>query len=708
MKRCGAALLMVIGMVVLAPPAFAAVTISVHAGRSTLMAGTATTISGTAYGAKPGSVVRLQRRVGTTWTTVASRKVWSARTYGFSVSPPRGYQYYRVAKFRQFGQPFAVSPTLKLTVRWNPAITASATYGSDPNQGQIIQISGKVTSPPIPAHLYLERKDARGWTVVASMTVDTGGPYQYALRHAGPSGPSYRVRLASTALTNQQVTRTFAYSATPQTMAMNSSIAFANVGPSTNAAAIAEVSAKANDYVTVASQDGGTAFQGTVVSPSGQQVATFDASTPLVRFTAPEPGTYTIDISQVHAFVSEFDLTVSIPQVLTTSIDAPAVTGGTGIRGQQLDVRFDTTGTPTFTVPVFGVDTLDTLTVLDPSGTPVQPWIPGKDDREPVYKASGGVYTFRITPDVNVDAASIQPLSVTTVSGTVDGAATNAVVDVPQRVVVVEFQRPAAKVTLGVGSYGSYNDPIAGMYDAVTSQPNPPGPGNGVVAVAAARNETGTIPIQLSTAYALSTTVDGPTTPVDLTPSYEREVAITFPATAGQIVAPEVVGAGYYWVEGLTGPDGNTITNGWSGAAQTAGAWKIPADGTYTLTLYTVGDWQANVGIQSVETMTIPSDGTPTRVRIDKPGAVVVARIPLAPGSADSITIDDVSNSLGANWSVDIYTPGADWPENSRLDFSPGLGTMSPIVGTGPGDIVAIITAPQAGSLRLTFAPYTG
>lgn len=721
MRRLVVALVLALGSVTVSAPAYAAVTVSAHAGRTSFLVGSRTTISGAAYGAKPGSVVKLQRRVNGTWTTLTSKKVWSAHTYSFfGVKPPRGYQYYRVVKPAQFGQPWARSATIRLTVRWNPTLTASSTFTADPSlgltMGQNIEIVGKVTNAPASPVVAFERKDATGWTILQKQAVTPGVQFTFAKN--APTGPSYRVRLLSTALTTQRISSTFVYAATPQTMTMNSSLVFENVGPSDGVAAIAKVPANAGDYVTVVGEEpDGAQYTGTVTAPSGQSVATFGQSPDegqgfnsrqLVRFTAPTTGTYTISISQVSSIQPQFTLDVSTPKIVNTTMDAAAVPVSSDVPGQPVDVRFDTTGTPRFTVPTVQPTTTETDSLLDPTNTPVQPWVAANGDREPIYTSTGGVYTFRMEADGTNGYVSLsngdtaQALSVTTVDGTVDGPDTNAVIDVPQRVVLVQFARPAQHVTVGYDS-NTYDATVA-TFDANTGQPDPAGTGTSVVAVAAHRDETYTVPIQLSTPYAISSTVDGSATSVDLNPSYKREIAIHFHATAGQIVAPDVTTSQptYWQDQSLTGPDGSTIPE----LHGSPDLWNIPTDGDYTLTLVAWGNWQGAVGVKSAETTTIPGDGTPTTITIDKPGAVIVAKVPMPAGNTVDATLDQIDPNLGNTWSASVYTPAATWPTDTAwFDSWATAGVLPPIVVPQPGDILAIISAQQTGTLRLTFTP---
>lgn len=691
---CASLLALLAGLVVPATPAHAATALTIHASRSALMAGSTTSIYGSDRGAPLGTTIRLQRKVSGTWTTARSKKLGAAGTYRFAVVPPRGFQYFRVVESGGIGRPGKVSSVVRLTVRWDPTLTATATDLADPTHGQTIRLRGKVTDGPVSPVLCFERKDPAGWTTLSCRVVQLGVVSTFE-RTAAP-GPAYRLRLRRTALTTQQVTTSFVHAVAPLTVEMNSALSIMNLEPSTDTAALVRVQATSGDYVTVKATSSAGPFRVTVIAPSGLQVGMLHSfpQPDLTRFVAPESGTYTIAIDQVGSTIAQLNLFVSTPKVVTTQIDA-AVTVSSDLPGQPVDVRFDTTGTSRFTLPG-RLTTDDDLTVLDPAGAEVSPWLPEKQTyRDPVYRASGGTYTLHIAPQNAVIDAAVDPRSVTTVSATV-GEFTDAVIDVPRRVVLLQFPRPTQHVTVGTPS--GYNV-SADSFDAETGAPDPTGPGTTVVAVSAYQDQTVTVPIQLSTPYDVPVVLDGPAVHVDLTPSYVRQIAVRFTAAAGQLVTSHVVTDGSGWLRGLTGPDGSTVPNHLLGR----GLWTIPSDGEYTLTMDEDGDWKGTVAVETVATTTLPGDGTPTTITIAKPGQMIMATVPVPSGSIVDATLDQISNHMGSTWSVGVYKPDMSYWYNSW-----GVpGTLPPIVVRDPGDLVAIVTAEQSGSLRLAFAPRT-
>lgn len=114
---------------------------SIRASATVVDEGDRVTFSGTASGARLGSTVRLQRRGGDSWVTVASRSLRTVRSYSFAVTPPRGRPVYRVLKPRALGQPTAASSSIQMTVRWQPTLTARASTHLDGQQRSVTRIT---------------------------------------------------------------------------------------------------------------------------------------------------------------------------------------------------------------------------------------------------------------------------------------------------------------------------------------------------------------------------------------------------------------------------------------------------------------------------------------------------------------------------------------------------------------------------------------
>ncbi len=198
MSRLLSMLLVLTGLVLVGPPANAAVSVTISASRTTLVHGSSVTFSGRAVDAKRGSVVRLQRRAAAGWRTVASKTVSSTRSYRFTITPPKGYQYYRVLKPRQLGQAAAASRTVKLTVRWRPSLVlGEVSHDVDAADGTVTTTAGGSTTGLAEGtglRLELQQPDGswagHGWAAVEADHTwsDTfAGSHGMRLRYTAPA-----------------------------------------------------------------------------------------------------------------------------------------------------------------------------------------------------------------------------------------------------------------------------------------------------------------------------------------------------------------------------------------------------------------------------------------------------------------------------------------------------------------------------------------
>lgn len=192
MPRLLALIVMLTGLTFVGSPAQAAVSVTITASPASLVVGSTTRIAGKAVNAKPGSIVKLQRRTGGVWRDITSVKVWSARTYSFRIAPPTGFHYYRVIKPRQFGQPYAASPAVKLTVKWRPVISAVAQGRVDSAaDAWITDISG-TASQLASEDLQVQRKVDGVWKPTGDLTtVGADDNFRHQIIGA-PKGTAYR------------------------------------------------------------------------------------------------------------------------------------------------------------------------------------------------------------------------------------------------------------------------------------------------------------------------------------------------------------------------------------------------------------------------------------------------------------------------------------------------------------------------------------
>ncbi|WP_109506961.1 hypothetical protein [Nocardioides speluncae] len=783
MARWLVAVLMLTGLTLTGPPSHAAVQVTIGASQTVFRATDAVAVRGKAVGAKPGTVVKLQRWVGGTWKTLQSRKTWSAQTYSFSVRLPAGVQYVRVIKPRQLGQPAAaspnlkltalvitliadkttmmadewlhvsgttigarldsqvnlqvlssegvwttvshfderptrdysmetrlapgyqyvrvmmprqlgqpsvVSPTLRITVRRNPKLVATADFESVWPDRQQISLTGAVTEGPASAVLAMERLDGEVWERLESRAVAAGA--EVTFEDTAAPGRQYRLRLLPTTLTTGQTSRIFANTAATYVMTLNSALEIRSIQPTTGAAAQIRVEVAAGERVEVVKRSD-VGHSARVYSPSGEVVAGFTEGA--ARFTARESGTYLIEISD-WAREGSLQLWLSTPKVVETTVDDPGFVVDTDRAGQSVEVRIDASATEFFTL-LAEATTGETQVLYDGDGTVVKPLLPAVQRyREAVYRSNGGTYTLRIFPSYHepFDVA-VRALSATLLAGNVNGDTVEAVVADPHRVALIEFERPAERVTLGYECEGDCNVEV---FDAATGEPSPAGDGRSIVAVSGYDERLPTALVQLTTPLHLDATVGGEPVDIDLTGYYRREVALHFRATQGQVIAArQTHSAGDTYRPELT-LAGVTVPNylrTWRGL------WAIPADDEYTMTLTGFRGYTGTLAVETAERLELPGDGTPTTVEIDEPGETIVARIPMPAGVILHATLDEVAASLGDTWDVTLITPDNTYWYNSWAI----PGTLPPEVVREPGDILALISADQTGSLRLAFRP---
>lgn len=167
MRRFMAILLFLGSFALVAPPAAAAVTLTLNPSTITTVEGSSVSLSGYAARARLGTVVLLQRRTANGWRTVADRKLRTKRSYVFTVRPKRGHHAYRVLKPRQLGQGRAVSPRSTVTVYWRPTIHVDASHS-------LWDVDAHVSTGIPNAALVEQRRFHANAPWVTTRTVDTG------------------------------------------------------------------------------------------------------------------------------------------------------------------------------------------------------------------------------------------------------------------------------------------------------------------------------------------------------------------------------------------------------------------------------------------------------------------------------------------------------------------------------------------------------
>jgi hypothetical protein len=667
---------------------------------SVITEGDSVSVLGRVVGARLGARVVLQEREAGTWSTLRERRLRDTRRFSFTTTPARGVQQLRVVKPRQLGQPRSVSEIVEVRVRWVPGVTATAESSNDGTGGQRLTVVGAVSDGPNQPVVALQHHDGTSWTTLAEQTL-ADGDEGYTFEETVPPGGNFRVRLAGTAMTTPQASATFEHSYSPYLADLNVDRRYLIRGG--EGVEVIEFEVDAGDLVTVAP---GRAPSLGAYSPAGALVAApVESPEDLMRFEATESGRHRVEVARVdHDY--ELPLAVSIPKVVEATVDAPAVTFSSDVEGQPVDVRFDASGTRAFTVPN-DASTGETVTLLDEAGEAVTPWLPAgmAQGREPVYRPGDGTYRLRMVPDYRVIEREARPLSVHWVPATVNGPIVEATVDVADRVVLVEYDRPLEPVTVGTQTTSGDASNEVVTFDAATGEPNPSGVGHSVTAVSAHSWQLSTVDVQLSTPLHRQAVIGGDPLDVDLSDNIARTVSLHFTGTAGQAVLfNQTAALGRFGAVKLAPGDGGAALANHRGQ----GLWVLPADGEYVLDVLATGFQDrkstGTLALSAARTVGLTGDGTPVTVTIDEPNEPIVGVVPMAAGKVVDATLDNVSGDLSPerdtrNWEVRLTAPAdAYWYNTWAIP-----GTLPAFEVREPGDIVAVITAEQTGSLRLRF-----
>ncbi|MER6970185.1 hypothetical protein ABT304_03950 [Nocardioides sp. NPDC000445] len=355
-----------------APSARAAVSIGVTASASTVSEGSALRISGTAWGARLGSVVDLQRWYAGAWRRVARKTLVDSRRFSFRITPPRGIQRYRVHKPAQLGQAAATSRTITLTITWRPSVTASTSVFLRSDRMWVTRVTG---SAPADTLVNVQHWDpvTSAWTTTGPGAVsDSAGRYQVDVdgRPTGwrfrmvswPSGP----RLSGYSATLSAVQR-------PVPLAMNQETHIrALVADPAPGYASLTLPATAGDLVSVAIDYARVSRVG--VALNGTPIPTMEPPYQhrVTTFRAPATGTYRLT-THVYDGLSE-PVTIWTSTAKTTPYDQICCDTDQDRPGQIVDVSVPASPDDMYvlTVPEYEPWPTHTRSLLDPNGLPVQ------------------------------------------------------------------------------------------------------------------------------------------------------------------------------------------------------------------------------------------------------------------------------------------------------------------------------------------------
>ncbi|MEU4451824.1 hypothetical protein AB0F44_10865 [Nocardioides sp. NPDC023903] len=355
-----------------APPATAAVSISVTASASTVSEGSAVQISGTAWGARLGSVVDLQRWYDGAWRRVARKTLIDTRRFSFRITPPRGVQRYRVRKPAQLGQAAATSRTITLTVTWRPKVTASTSVFLRSDRMWVTRVTGSAPANTLVNVQHWDPVTSAWMTTGPGAVSDSAGRYRVDV-DGRPTGWRFRMMSAPSGPRLSGYSGTLSAVQRPVPLAMNQEthIRALVADPSPGRASLS-LPATAGDLVSVAID---YARVSTVdVALNGTPIATMAPPYQhrVTTFRAPATGTYLLT-SHVYDGVSE-PVTIWTSTAKTIPYGQICCDADQDRPGQIVDVSIPASPDDMYvlTVPEYEQWPTHTRSFLDPHGLPVQ------------------------------------------------------------------------------------------------------------------------------------------------------------------------------------------------------------------------------------------------------------------------------------------------------------------------------------------------
>jgi len=693
MRRVLAFVIIAFGLVFIAPPAEAAVSVTITASPTTLVEGGSTVIKGKAVNAKPGSVVRLQHWASGSWQTVASRKVWSTQTYSFSRKPAPGHPRFRVFKPAQLGQAAAVSTVVTLTVKWLPRIQVSTTQLPGNGIRQTVTVSNNPFGGTIEPQ----------WRNSSADTWKTGeappyGASSFTREYYDDPGTQYRYVVWPTSMSATAISTVATIARVPYHLALNSGVDLTQV-PQGDDAATVLFDATAGARLTLVGSSG-EPWSAEVFAPGGQSMGSFPDTFQPLRFVAPATGEYEISVSSNFG-VDHATIWGSTPKHVPATMDGDAVAVVNDVPGQIVDVTFDAAAGQAFTVTTnLSGPTEEQL--LAPGGEVREAWLPDVAEYGvvKVFRAAvAGTYRYEYIQNQLIDQTATV-LSAPLLDSPL-GQVTTAEVDRPSRVVLIPFDVPAGE-HVAVGGSREGTEATIATFDATTGLPvTYTDGGSYVVAVSAPYGKTGLAKVQLAPPLTLNVTPDGTSYDVDNSDYMFRYVDLTFSGDAGDLIYFTAGGAsgGGGRAPRLFAADGTLVPLlGWGKPS-----WHLPSSGTYVLSAG-IGQGNGSFAIDRADEVPLASDGTPSVVTIDQPGEVVFVPVSVASGTPFDVTLDQIDASLGDNWNVDVFAPDGYWYNSFAK-----AGTLPTFIVRDPGDVYILVSADNdaTGSLRLSAKPFT-
>ena len=657
------ALILVVSSIGFAPPpaSSAVVTLSLTPASLTVVEGSSTTLRGFARGVRLGSVVRLQRKVGTGWATVKERRLRTNRSYAFTIRPRRGIHRYRVVKPRQLGQAKAVSPTSTVTVTWRPPTTLE-TFSE-----LLYDVDIQLRVEGVPDTWIREQRryhPEAAWVTSRWVRLDSAGEYRetmndarYELRYVVPAD-GLRLETVSPAVLVTHDGES-SHQITPPGVG----------GPDGDQGAVA-IRAVAGEEMYLAIADDTQQLTGRedLIRPDGtlERIAFRRSAEGMTAHWVPErTGWYTLQLGAVPAVV-----TVSYPKQVPVVLNGDRPLVWPLAAGQPVDLVFDGRAGDVVSWGPGPARDCVVETLYGPDGTVTAPFIRGGVNYQSGWMlAATGEHRLRVAPcaphelDESFVVHRAEPVALP-----LDGAA-KATSSRAGQTLVAEIDLQAGTRILAATSGGRWT-PLLTVLDPAgrhlhSARPNWDSGGSpgmvtelgGVHRVVYWSDDAGPSEVDLtaSTPLVVESQLD-PRRPVPVTTTMPRELGVTFTGTTGTFVYQSV---DWHLIDErrqtLLGPDGRVVLPTYTLARR---VWRLPADGTYTL--LSAGKVDGEVAARTPTAGPELARNATTRLSVREPAETVVSRLTATAGEKLTLEVTgDTFPSYGVRGQLvlDVYGP---------------------------------------------------
>ena len=499
-----------------------------------------TTTSGKTARLSAGFELRreLQRSDGT-WALHGRVRIAADQTWRDRFSSRHGQRFRYVAP--AYGSRLAkASSSFVIDGHWTPTITASAML--DPLT-RVATLAGDTTGVQAGSTIRLQYLSDSGVWGAGSTAIQVGSDGTFSTTFTPIMEYPYRVYVPPSGLRRAAVSSTFKVAQGGRARVELNTTTHVDFPPEVFQRTLVVRVDKGQTF-TVHDHEWLTA---TVSDPSGNTLTGTDTSDEAVTMVAPSAGDYVIVLSREPSRSGPtFDITLSTPRVVPTTIDGPATDLVSELPGQVVDLQFDGTAGALISENTPHSTPDSALTLLSPSGRVVPIWHPTYGGTV-WHLPDTGQYTVRVAPEFTnrVSREGVQVLSVITETMNLNESATSIDLDQRGRFAVATVDVPSGvdlRISHNVESYleewlyDPDGEDILGGHRPKDVRTTDAGTYTLVVSAPDAID----LDLYASTPLAVDA-ASGTTTTFDRGPNPQREVTFALPVTAGQLLSYEVL-----------------------------------------------------------------------------------------------------------------------------------------------------------------------